>query len=259
VKSSRLVLILIGLVCSWSCSGSSSSSPTTPTTTSSAPTVSSVAVSGGTALAAAGQTSQLTATATFSNGTTQNVTATATWQSSNAAIATITSSGVVTAVGSGAATITATYQGRAGTIGVTISLTTSARNTMTAVIDGVSWVGQGVSVGRGGATPFAPGGFVGVGGSNGFTGQYSILSFGVPAAAGTYAVNSTSEADAGLQIPAARALWSAGPLGGSGTITLSTLTPTSASGTFSFTMVPLQGTTATGTKTVTNGVFNVTF
>jgi len=49
----------------------------------------------------------------------------------------------------------------------------------------------------------------------------------------------------------------AGPgFGGSGTITINTLSATGASGTFSF-VLKLQSGTAM--KTVTNGVFNVTF
>jgi hypothetical protein len=53
--------------------------------------------------------------------------------------------------------------------------------------------------------------------------------------------------------------WTAGPGLGSGTIVIATLTATGASGTFSFTAPALAFTGATGTKTVTNGVFNVTF
>jgi hypothetical protein len=68
----RLALIVIALGVSCSCGSSSSpSSPTAPS--SSSATVSSVLVSGGTSLSKAGQTVQLTATATFSDGTTQNV------------------------------------------------------------------------------------------------------------------------------------------------------------------------------------------
>ena len=52
--------------------------------------------------------------------------------------------------------------------------------------------------------------------------------------------------------------WTSIGAGSSGTITLTTLTTTGASGTFSFNLLPL-GAPATGTKVVTNGVFNVTF
>ncbi len=77
-----------------------------------------------------GQTVQLSATAAFSTGN-QTVTAVATWQSSNTAVATV-SGGLVTAVAAGAVTIAATYQGKAGTLNLTVALGSA----MTAAIDG---------------------------------------------------------------------------------------------------------------------------
>jgi hypothetical protein len=56
--------------------------------------------------------------------------------------------------------------------------------------------------------------------------------------------------------------WSASGLGGSGSLTIATLTSSSVSGTFFFTAVPAPGASgagATGTKTVTNGTFSATF
>jgi uncharacterized protein YjdB len=47
--------------------------------------------------------------ATLADGTAQNVSAQATWQSSNAAVATVSSTGVVTGVSSGTAIVQATY------------------------------------------------------------------------------------------------------------------------------------------------------
>ncbi len=53
--------------------------------------------------------------------------------------------------------------------------------------------------------------------------------------------------------------WSATHLdGGSGTITVTSLTSNSATGTFSFVLVPIAG-GATGNRTVAQGTFNVTF
>src|SRR5213082_903736 len=71
-------------------------------------TLSSVSVSGTTP--AIGASSQFTATANFSNGTTQNVTSQTSWQSTSASVATVSSSGTVTATGSGETDIRATYQ-----------------------------------------------------------------------------------------------------------------------------------------------------
>src|SRR5579864_6849143 len=61
--------------------------------TPSPPAVTSVAITGTLTLPAAGQTSQLVATATFANGTSQVVTNQATWRSSNPTVATVTTAG----------------------------------------------------------------------------------------------------------------------------------------------------------------------
>lgn len=53
--------------------------------------------------------------------------------------------------------------------------------------------------------------------------------------------------------------WAAGTSGGSGTLPINSINSTGASGTFAFTMVPVPGTGASGTKSVTNGNFSVTF
>ncbi len=60
-------------------------------------------------VASAGETSQFIAVATYSSGTplTQNLTSSATWESSDASVATVNSSGLVTSVGAGEATISA--------------------------------------------------------------------------------------------------------------------------------------------------------
>lgn len=62
-------------------------------------------------------------------------------------------------------------------------------------------------------------------------------------------------------LPASAASWSAnsGTPDSSGTLTLTGLTATGATGTFSFTAVATSGTGASGTKVVTNGGFNITF
>lgn len=86
--------------------------------------VASLAVSGATSLTALGSASQLTATASLDGGSMQNVTAGAGWQTSNAAVATVSTTGLITAVAQGAATISATYQGR--TASTTLSIAPSA-------------------------------------------------------------------------------------------------------------------------------------
>jgi hypothetical protein len=71
--------------------------------------VTSVAITGTLSLSE-GSTSQLTATATRSDGTTENVTSRATWQSSNTMVATVSGTGLVTAVNDGTSDITAVFE-----------------------------------------------------------------------------------------------------------------------------------------------------
>ena len=65
-------------------------------------------------------TQQLTATLNMSDETTQDVTSTATWTSSDEAVATVSTGGLVTAVAEGSATITAAASGQSGTCAVTV-------------------------------------------------------------------------------------------------------------------------------------------
>ena len=70
---------------------------------------------------AQGQTQQLTATGTYSDSSTRNLSSQVTWSSSNTGVATVSNTGRVTAVSSGTMTVTATFQGKAATAGVTVS------------------------------------------------------------------------------------------------------------------------------------------
>jgi uncharacterized protein YjdB len=62
-----------------------------------------------------GSSSQFTAVASLAGGVTQDVTGAATWSSSNTAVATVSATGLVSAVAAGNAVISATYSGVAGT------------------------------------------------------------------------------------------------------------------------------------------------
>jgi hypothetical protein len=86
-----------------------------------APSTTSIVVTGTTTLTAVGQTSQLTASQASTGGSSQTVTTLATWSSSDATIATVSTGGLVTAVAQGAAIITASYQGQSGTLTVVVS------------------------------------------------------------------------------------------------------------------------------------------
>ncbi len=102
------------------CGDSGTATPDSPTGPSS-PTVTSVTITGTLTIGNTGQTSQMSATAHFAKGTSQNVTTTATWASSDAAVATISPTGLITSMGIGAVTITATYQNVSGTTRVTVT------------------------------------------------------------------------------------------------------------------------------------------
>jgi hypothetical protein len=95
--------------------------------------VTSVAITGMLTLPAAGQTSQLVATATFADGTSQVVTNQATWQSLNPTVATVTTSGLVAALTYGTAVVTATFRGAngSGTVAIILNMTGTWKGTAT--------------------------------------------------------------------------------------------------------------------------------
>jgi hypothetical protein len=94
------------------------------------PSLNSITVTPSTAaLSAVGQTFQLTATGTYVHGshpsTTQNITDDSQWASSVPSVATVSSTGVVTAVATGTTTITASKTGSTGVFSGTATVTVS--------------------------------------------------------------------------------------------------------------------------------------
>jgi uncharacterized protein YjdB len=90
------------------------------TVTAAAPTVATVSVTPASASVAVGATQQLTATARDAAGTTISG-KTFTWASSNTAVATVSSAGLVTGRAGGSATITATVDGKSGQSAITVT------------------------------------------------------------------------------------------------------------------------------------------
>lgn len=86
--------------------------------------VASVAVTPGSKSLAIGGTVTLSATTRDATGKTLTG-RTVTWSTSSASIATVTTSGVVTAIGAGTATITATSEGQSGTATITVTAPTT--------------------------------------------------------------------------------------------------------------------------------------
>jgi hypothetical protein len=120
---------------------------------------------------------------------------------------------------------------------------------MTATIDGAPWTGA-VNV-----ASIATGNFLVVTGASDFNTPNQILvSFSTPAQVGTQTVGFNNPLT-GTLVTTPPLNWIAAGPSGSGTLTVSTLTATSATGTFSFVMTAsIPG--SAPTKVVTNGAFN---
>ncbi|WP_375772467.1 Ig-like domain-containing protein [Archangium gephyra] len=101
-------------------SGKSASTSVT-VNASSAPTLSSIALGPSPASVAQGSTLQLTVTGTYSDGSNRPLTADVTFSSSAQGIATVSTSGVVTGVSVGSATLTASVAGKTATLEVSVT------------------------------------------------------------------------------------------------------------------------------------------
>ena len=121
----RFVATVIATAATVACGGSSF--PTAPTftvssTTLATQTITSLSVSIPATTLTVGATATVTARATYSDGTSAEVTPT--WTSSAEGVATVSASGTVTAVAAGTATITGTFDGQSGTVGITVTAIT---------------------------------------------------------------------------------------------------------------------------------------
>ncbi len=115
-------------------------------------TVASVLVVGPTSLPA-GQTSELAVVISTTSGVSQTITDGVVWQSSNPAVATVSSAGVLTTVTAGTATVTASYAGKTGTLAVTV-----LNQTVTSIVFyGVTSVFSGVPIQLTASATFADG------------------------------------------------------------------------------------------------------
>jgi trimeric autotransporter adhesin len=102
------------------------------------PALSSVTVAPSTPSIAIGKTQQVTATASFDNGSTDNITDSASWTSSDVSIATVSSTGLVTGVAQGSATISATLDGISGSTSVNITIANLTSISITPVTKSIS-------------------------------------------------------------------------------------------------------------------------
>jgi 6-phosphogluconolactonase (cycloisomerase 2 family) len=108
-----LVLAISFIAFSLAACGGGGSQPAPP------PTLTSISVSPSSPSVALGATQQLSATGSFSNGTTQPL-AGVQWSSSNTAVATVSSAGLLTAVAQGSSVITAAFGSATATVNVTV-------------------------------------------------------------------------------------------------------------------------------------------
>jgi Family of unknown function (DUF6252) len=75
---------------------------------------------------------------------------------------------------------------------------------------------------------------------------------------GVYGIGAEGEA-ANADVNEGTATWEAAITGGTGSITIDTISATRVVGSFQYTAVPVSGSTATGSVTVTNGKFALSF
>jgi hypothetical protein len=132
-----LILAALGaVVVGASACGSSSPSPSSPSPAAQpAASLQYVSVTGSFLIGSIGGTTQLRANANTTAGP-QDVTSQATWSSSNDAIATVSSGGLVSARGTGLVVITARYQGLSGDAGISVATPVNVTGT---------WVGSAVN------------------------------------------------------------------------------------------------------------------
>ena len=116
-RSRLLCLLCMSLTTFWfGCGGSGNNGNTTP----SAPHLVSISISPSSASLPLGTGKQLSATGTNSDGSTNDLTAVVSWSSAATSIATINSSGLVSSVAQGGATIKATMGGVSGAASITV-------------------------------------------------------------------------------------------------------------------------------------------
>ena len=117
-QPSRRLMVAVSLGCLAISCGSSSRSPTTPTPAAVEVQLTSLQITGNTSLTAVGETSQLSATARFSDQSQKDVSLETIWTSADPSVVTVSSSGLLTVLRFGAAVISARYQTRSATVSV---------------------------------------------------------------------------------------------------------------------------------------------
>lgn len=134
-----------------------------------------------------------------------------------------------------------------------------SNGTITATVDGQAWSSSMALASRIGN------GFVSVGGNSGISGDISNISMGFPEEIGTHTIPIPAGMNFSYSIYTPTQVWQALAMGeilggsGTGTVTVTTLNAERIAGTFSFVALAAATSEATGTRTVTNGAFDVRF
>jgi hypothetical protein len=218
-----------------------------------------MAITGSLLLTPAASSTQLVATATLSDSTTQDVSSQATWSSSNTLAATVSSTGLVVAVSNGTSIVSAAYGGQTASTTVSVvNLNTcpfgvTNHGSVTASINGVPFKAGCVTVAS------LSGGTLHLTAADNLSLVGQVLDLQVAGAdVGTVAADGSafSRLTAFLQGGGGSGpVWSIAP---GGSLTINALSPSGASGTFTFTLIPTSE-LAIGSKTIVNGTFDVTF
>ena len=132
----------------------------------------------------------------------------------------------------------------------------TAHGSMSATIDGARWDAKAI------LTVIHSAGSITIGGSDVLLGPMTSVDLSFPDSVGSHPVASTGLSFADVMTSNAIAggavnTWSSAVGGSSGTITVTSSTASGAAGTFQLNLPGFEKTT--GTKVITNGVFNVTF
>lgn len=121
---------------------------------------------------------------------------------------------------------------------------------MSARIDGVAWASDQ------GAQSLRQSGVISLAGTG--SGNITLAFAWFDEGTGTYTIGTDVGVNANLTVGATGG-WLATTTLGSGSIVVTNVTDSRVAGTFSFTLEPVSSTGATGTRTITNGSFDVAF
>lgn len=150
IRSLRIALVIGALFVAAACD-EPNRSPTAPTPTAPGPTTplaTSLTISGSTSIPAPGGTTQLTATARYSDDTTRDVTAEAQWRSLDNDVVSVISPGLIRGGRHGKGGVRATYGSAPGLVSASVDVRVAPDGAfvLTVVVSDGQWAAEGVRV-----------------------------------------------------------------------------------------------------------------